>query len=246
MEAGRPMVTVTGRAGAMALMAYAKNAKGEPAITLAKPAPAAATAAPNSPEARKAAEAAEALAKLKKDMRLGKKNAIGDAKGRAKAKLQQVVERLKLLKKIYANDPKAMAKALAAAAKELKAAVKDYGKAAKEAGELYAQDFANLPDAATDPEGAAAQRSKIEDEAKMEAAGDQDFIKMTREISRSLRDELQTAKTKGILTQPGKFERSEEVKEAEDELKDLDKMTEDLDQQVRQDMPPGSLMTLAA
>jgi hypothetical protein len=48
----------------------------------------AATPAPNSPEAKKAAEAAEAMAKLKKDMRLGKKNAIGDAKGRAKAKLR--------------------------------------------------------------------------------------------------------------------------------------------------------------
>lgn len=246
MEAGRPMVTVTGRAGAMALMAYAKNAKGEPAIAPAKPTSTAATQASNTPEAKRAAEAAEALARLKKEMRLGKKTAIGDAKGRAKAKLQQVMERLKLLKKIYADDPKAMAKALAAAAKELKAAVKDYGKAAKEAGELYAQDFANLPDAATDPEGAAAQRKQLEDEAKMEASGDMDFLKMTRSLSQALKDELQTAKTKGILTQPGKFERSDEVKEAEDELKDLDKMTEDLDQQVRQDMPPGSLMTLAA
>lgn len=246
MEAGRPMVTVTRQAGAMALIAYAKNAKGEPAIALAKPVSTAATPAPNSPEAKKAAEAAEALAKLKKEMRLGKKNAIGDAKGRAKAKLQQVVERLKLLKKIYANDPKAMAKALAAAAKELKAAVKDYGKAAKEAGELYAQDFAGLPDATTDPEGAAAQRKQLEDEAKMEATGDMDFLKEVRSTSQALKDELQTAKTKGILTQPGKFERSDEVKEAETELKDLDKMTEDLDQQVRRDMPPGSLMTLAA
>ncbi|MCY1648902.1 hypothetical protein OVA11_18140 [Caulobacter sp. SL161] len=246
MEAGRPMVTVTRQAGAMALIAYAKNAKGEPAIALAKPVSTAATPAPNSPEAKKAAEAAEALAKLKKEMRLGKKNAIGDAKGRAKAKLQQVMERLKLLKKIYANDPKAMAKALAAAAKELKAAVKDYGKAAKEAGELYAQDFASLPDAATDPEGAAAQRKQLEDEAKMEAAGDMDFLKEVRSTSQALKDELQTAKTKGILTQPGKFERSDEVKEAEDGLKELDEMTEDLDQQVRRDMPPGSLITLAA
>ncbi|WP_310216792.1 hypothetical protein [Caulobacter sp. BE264] len=246
MEAGRPMVTVTGQAGALALMAYAKNAKSEPAIALAKPVSTAATPAPNSAEAKKATEAAEAMAKLKKDMRLGKKNAIGDAKGRAKAKLQQVMERLKLLKKIYANDPKAMAKALAAAAKELKAAVKDYGKAAKEAGELYAQDFANLPDAATDPEGAAAQRKQLEDEAKMEASGDMDFLKEVRSTSNALKDELQTAKTKGILTQPGRFERSDEVKEAEDGLKELDEMTEDLDQQIRRDMPPGSLMTLAA
>ena len=246
MGAGRPMVMVTGQAGALALIAYAKNAKAGPSSAPSKAVATAATPAPNSPEAKKAAEAAEAMAKLKKDMRLGKKNAIGDAKGRAKAKLQQVMERLKLLKKIYANDPKAMAKALAAAAKELKAVVKDYGKAAKEAGELYAQDFASLPDAATDPESAAAQRKQLEDEAKMEASGDMDFLKEVRSTSNALKDELQTAKTKGILTQPGKFERSDEVKEAEDGLKELDEMTEDLDQQIRRDMPPGSLMKLAA
>lgn len=246
MGAGRPMVMVTGQAGALALIAYAKNAKAGPSSALSKAVAPAATPAPNSPEAKKAAEAAEAMAKLKKDMRLGKKTAIGDAKGRAKAKLQQVVERLKLLKKIYANDPKAMAKALAAAAKELQAAVKDYGKAAKESGELYAQDFSSLPDAATDPEGAASQRKQLEDEAKAEASGDMEFMKLVRGTSQALKDELQTAKTKGILTQPGKFERSDEVKEAEDGLKELDEMTEDLDQQIRRDMPPGSLMKLAA
>ena len=235
------MVTVKTQAGALALIAFGKTANSQ-----ATTAAAVASPAPNAPEARKAAEAAQALDKLKKEQRLGKKTAIGDAKGRARARLQQVVERLQMLKKIYANDPKAMAKALAAAAKELKAAVKDYGKAAKESGELYSQDFASLPDAATDPEGAANARKTIEDEAKMDVQGDQEFIKMTREVSRALKDELQTAKTKGILTQPGKFERSEEVKAAEDDLKGLDKMTEDLDQQVRQDMPPGSLLTLAA
>jgi hypothetical protein len=242
------MVTVTGQAGALALIAYAKTAKAGPATASPKAAatPAPSASAPNAAEAKRAAEAADALERLKKDMRLGKKTAIGDAKGRAKAKLQQAVERLKLLKKIYANDPKAMAKALAAAAKELQAAVKDYGKAAKEAGELYAQDFANLPDAAGDPEGAAAQRKQLEDEAKAEAAGDMEFMKLVRGTSKALKDELQTAKTKGILTQPGKFERSDEVKEAEDGLKELDQMTEDLDRQVRRDMPPGSLMKLAA
>ena len=248
MGAGRPMVTVTGQAGALALIAYAKNAKAEPATA---PPKAVATSgsgepAPGAPQAKRAAEAADALDRLKKDVRLGKKTAIGDAKGRAKAKLQQVVERLKLLKKIYANDPKAMAKALAAAAKELQAAVKEYGKAAKESGELYAQDFASLPEAATDPEGAAAQRKQLEDEAKAEASGDMEFMKLVRGTSKALKDELQTAKTKGILTQPGKFERSDEVKDAEDGLKDLDQMTEDLDRQIRQDMPPGSLMKLAA
>ncbi|WP_297513312.1 hypothetical protein [uncultured Caulobacter sp.] len=230
---------VTGQAGALARLAYAKTAKGAPVAANA------ATSAPGSPEAKKAAEALAAADKLKQDLRAGRKSAVGDAKGRAKARLQRIVERLKLLKKIHANDPKAMAKALAAAAKELRAAVKDYGQAAKDAGALYGEDFANLPDAAADPAAAASARNRIEDEAKAEASGDMEFIKLARGTSQALKDELRTAKTKGILTQPGRFERSDEVKD-EEGLKDLDTMTEDLDRQIRQDMPPGSLMKLAA
>lgn len=189
---------------------------------------------------------AEALDRLKSSQRTDRKTQIGDAKGRAREKLQRVIEKMKLLKKLYANDPKAMAKALAAVAKELQGAVKDYGKAAKEAGEMFKADFAAAPDPSLTPDQQAAARTSLEDEAKMEASGDMDFIKTVRSLSNALKDELQTAKTKGILTQPGKFERSDEVKEAEGGLKDLDQMTEDLDRQIRQDMPPGSLMKLAA
>jgi len=48
------------------------------------------------------------------------------AKQQAKAKLQQIGERLKILRKLFANDPKQMARALAQVFKELKAAVKAY------------------------------------------------------------------------------------------------------------------------
>lgn len=231
------MVSAAGQAGAMVIAAYGK-AMGvvQPAVqdTSKDDAPVAKT-----PEA-------EALDRLKSDMRTNRKTQIGDAKGRARVKLQQVIDKMKMLKKIYANDPKAMAKALAALAKELQGAVKDYGKAAKEAGEMFKADFAAAPDASLTPDQQASARKDLEDEAKTEASGDMDFIKNVRDLSNSLRDQLTTAKTKGILTQPGKFERSDEVKEAEDGLKELDKMTEDLDRQIRRDMPPGSLMKLAA
>ena len=220
---------MVGQAGAAAIAAYGKGA-GAGAAELVKK---------KSPEA-------EALDQLKKDLRTNRKTAIGDAKGRARERLQQVIEKLKLIRKLYAEDPKGMAKALAAVAKELQGAVKAYAKAAKDAGEMFAQDFAAAPDASLPPEGQAAVRKDLEDQARMEAGGDIDFIKNVRSLSKALRDDLQTAKTKGILTQPGKFERSDEVKDAEDGLKELDQMTEDLDRQVRRDMPPGSLMTLAA
>jgi hypothetical protein len=231
------MVTAAGQAGPMVVAAYGK-AMGAVGRTAPEP-------SKDDPSAAKSPEA-QALDRLKRDLRTGRTAQIGDAKGRAREKLQRIVEKLKLLKKLYANDPKAMAKALAAAAKELQGAVKDYANAAKEAGEMFKADFAAAPDASLTPDQQAAARKDLEDEAKGEAMGDMDFIKSVRALGKALKDELQTAKTKGILTQPGKFERSDEVRDAEDSLKDLDQMNEDLDQQVRQDMPPGSLMKLAA
>lgn len=47
-------------------------------------------------------------------------------KQQAKAKVQQIIEWLKIVKKLYAMDPKGMAKALAQVFKDLKAAVKAY------------------------------------------------------------------------------------------------------------------------
>jgi len=221
----------------MVLAAYGK--------TMGLVAQAAPEASKDEPVAAKTPEA-EALDRLKSDMRTNRKTQIGDAKGRAREKLQRVIEKMKMLKKIYANDPKGMAKALAAVAKELQGAVKDYGKAAKEAGEMFKADFAAAPDASLTPDQQASARKDLEDEAKMEASNDMDFIKNVRSLSNAIKDELTTAKTKGILTQPGKFERSDEVKDAEDGLKELDQMTEDLDKQIRRDMPPGSLMKLEA
>lgn len=231
------MMTAAGQAGPMVLAAYGKAMGVTPAI--AQDTSKDEAAAPKSPEA-------EALDRLKASQRNDRRSAIGDAKGRAREKLQRLMEKLKLLKKLYANDPKMMAKALSAAAKELQGAVKDYAKAAKESGEMFKADFAAAPDASLTPDQQLSARKDLEDQAKMEAGGDMDFIKSVRSIANALKDDLTTAKTKGILTQPGKFERSDEVKEAEEGLKDLEKMTEDLDQQIRRDMPAGSLIKLAA
>ena len=230
------MMTAAGQAGPMVLAAYGK-AMG--AFTASPQETSKDEPAAKSPEA-------EALDRLKASQRNDRRNAIGDAKGRAREKLQRLMEKLKLLKKLYANDPKMMAKTLAAAAKELQGAVKDYAKAAKDSGEMFKADFAAAPDASLTADQQLSARKELEDQAKAEASFDMDFIKGVRSIANALKDDLTTAKTKGILTQPGKFERSDEVKEAEENLKDLETMTEDLDQQIRRDMPPGSLMKLEA
>ena len=197
------------------------------------------------PDAR-ATQKTQVLDQLAKDLKAGKKTAIGDAKSRAKTKLAQLMERLKLLKKLYGDNPKMMAKELAALAKEVKGAVKDYASAAKDSGEMFSQDLKAPADASAPPEAQAAARDAVEDEAKAEAHGDMEFIKSVRDVSNVLKDQLLTAKTKGILTVKGKFEQSEEYKDAEDSLKDLDKAVEDTDRQIRADMPAGSLLTLKA
>jgi len=186
------------------------------------------------------------LDSLKKQMKASRKALIGDAKGRVREKINQLRDQLKLIKKLYAEDPRNMARRLAALAKELKVAVKDYAKAAKEGGEMVNQAIAAADDAALPAETRASERKTAEDEAKQEATGDMDFIKEVREFSRTLKEQLQTARIKATLTVEGKFEESEDYKDAEEGLKAVDESTESLDQQIRTDMPPGSLMTLEA
>jgi hypothetical protein len=78
-------------------------------------------------------------------------------KAMAKAKIQQVVEWLKIVRKLYAQDPKGMAKALAQAFKDLKAAVKSYREAGGQemamSGELAGAALANnrSPEKTADP-----------------------------------------------------------------------------------------------
>lgn len=186
------------------------------------------------------------LEALKKQMKAGRRSLIGDAKGRAKEKMNQLREQLKLIKKLYADDPKNMARRLAAVAKELQGVVKDYARAARDSGEFFGQSLAAADESALAPEARSAERKAVEDEAKQETSGDMDFIKQVREFSRTLKEQLQTARIKATLTVQGKFEQSDDYKDAEKGLKAVDEATEDLDQQIRTDMPPGSLMTLEA
>ena len=87
-------------------------------------------------EARRAEVSADA-AKVRSSPRF---EASETRKAQARAKLQQVREWLKIVRKLYAENPKAMARALAQAFKELKAAVQSF----KDAG---GQDMGSSGDA---------------------------------------------------------------------------------------------------
>lgn len=96
-------------------------------------------------------------------------NGAESAKQQAKAKLQQIGERLKILRKLFAGNPKEMAKALAQVFKELKAAVKAYKDAGgREMG--LSNDLAASAMQTKDPEEPAGQ------DAEASASGDADAV----------------------------------------------------------------------
>jgi len=52
------------------------------------------------------AKADSALDQVKAQARADRKTRIGDAKDQARARVQRLIEQMKLLKKLYADDPK--------------------------------------------------------------------------------------------------------------------------------------------
>jgi len=64
-------------------------------------------------------------------LRAPKNDAAEQTKSRVREQIQEIRKRLNILKSLYANNPKDMAKALAQVFKELKAAIKEYKAALK-------------------------------------------------------------------------------------------------------------------
>lgn len=84
-------------------------------------------------EAQQAAEQKKAaISKAANDLLHAPKNdAAEQSKSRVREQIQEIRKRLNILKSLYANNPKEMAKALAQVFKELKAAIKEYKAALK-------------------------------------------------------------------------------------------------------------------
>lgn len=191
-----------------------------------------------------ATETRAANEKLKKDMKTARRDTIDRAKAAAKAKIQELVKRLELLKKMYGDNPKEMARQLAALAKEFKQAIKDYASAAKDSGGMIAEERKDLAASDMTAEARAEASKTLDEEEKMLARGDLDFIKTARGVSNKLKEELQTAKIKGTLTVKGKFEESDEYKDAEKSIKEVDEANNDFEQDVTNSMPAGTLFEI--
>jgi transposase-like protein len=73
----------------------------------------------------KLAEQAEAANTLNQSMKTARDEARGNTKARAKETVERLKEEFKLIRRMWAHNPKEMAKQLARVAKELKHAVAD-------------------------------------------------------------------------------------------------------------------------
>lgn len=87
-------------------------------------------------------------------------------KGQARARLQRLAEWLKIARKLYAENPRGMARVLAQAFKELKAALKDYKSAIGEELSLSGE----VTHAVVDPAPAQAEAAASAEEAPPAAA----------------------------------------------------------------------------
>ncbi len=191
----------------------------------------------------------------------------GDAqlKTQARARVQALVERLKILKKLYAYNPQGMAKALAQVFKELKAAVQDYARAggdemgvAGSAAEASAGTSASGGDGATGGSGGGAggQGGPAPQHALYEAVTGEvrrmvgedglEFVKEVRELTNSLSGLLETARTQARIKKPDDAMKHA-FEDADDGLKSLRDAMSDMEQDIHRSAPTaGMKLSVAA
>lgn len=176
-------------------------------------------------------------------------------KAQAKARVQAIVERLKVLKKLFGADPKAMARALAQVFKELKAAVDDYRRAGGDemaaAGQASsaAMATANAEQAATGGDDAKAPPSRetsapydaVVTELKKTIGEDGlDFMRGVRSLANDLRDLLESARTQARVHKPEKT-LTKALEDADAALTDLNKALDGMERDIHLAAPTAGM-----
>lgn len=172
------------------------------------------------------------------------------AKNQARARVQQVTDRLKILKKLYAYDPKRMAQALAQAFKELKAAVKAYAKAGGDALAAVpdaampapkAEETKDQPAGEEKPQPGSALYEAVAGEARKTIAEDGlDFAKSVRELAGEIKKLLDAARNQAKARKPDK-DTDEAVKEADEALKELHESLDDMEHDIHDAVPMAGM-----
>lgn len=223
-------------------------------------------------EARKAT-VSEAAARARSGPRMA---ASESRKSQAKAKLQQIREWLKIVRKLYAQNPVGMAKTLAQVFKDLKAAVAAYRDAGGQ--EMGASGEAvSLPapaptgeDKPADGEAAAPTGDGADEKAEGVSPGPRpaeglslydavvgevrkqvgedglDFLKEVRGMVDDIRKLLETARGQAAIRRRDK-ETDRTFEAADEALKALNETMDAMDRQIRHDAPSaGMTLSVAA
>jgi hypothetical protein len=182
-------------------------------------------------EARKR-EVSDDTAKVRSGPRFA---AAESRKAQAKAKLQQVREWLKIVKKLFAQNPTGMAKALAQVFKDLKGAVAAYKDAGgEEMGATRAAEGRSLYEAV-----AGEVRKQVGEDGL-------DFLKEVRGMVDDIKKLLETARGQAAIRRHDKAS-DEAFEDADKALKDLDETMSQMENQIHRDAPTaGMTLSVAA
>ncbi|UDF03685.1 hypothetical protein [Asticcacaulis sp. AND118] len=143
--------------------------------------------------AQKVEDKSAAQKQAAEDLRDLPKKTRDDVRARAKLKVTQLLERLKLIREMGQNDPKTMARMLASLMKELKAAVKAYASAGGNSMDVSA--FSSAQTAASTPVSEDAQDSAKGEVEAAEAAEDAAKEAETLEDAEPVEDTENTEET---------------------------------------------------
>lgn len=199
------------------------TAKSPPVPKAVTAQPSATPSAPISPTIKRMLERSEEAKQAMEAAKAKEKIAAKERRKIIKQRLDQILEKLRILKNLYANDPKKMAQNLAEVFKELKTALKDY----RNAGGTLTQMIG-------DSNGMGQRHTEQEplnaDEAKewVEAANDaKAFIGNVGAIAKKVKELLEESRLKAKLMEPDE-DRDKAFEEADKQLKELTEFMEDM------------------
>lgn len=215
----------------------------------------------------KLAEQAKAAETLAQSMKTARDDARSNVKSRAKDTVQRLKDEYALIKKMWAHNPREMARQLSRIAKDLKSALSDYAKAAKANGERAVEARETLKTVAAEGAQADAAKPPVESAEKAPPV-DAEAAKAVAAYETTVRERAQTElssaegeaqgdlefarEVRGFVKELRKTlqeakvkaaflapdkDRAEAIKAADKSMKEIDEALEDLEKDVKEDFP---------
>ncbi len=207
-------------------------------------------------EALAAARKRDVETVVTKALSSGRLSAIDSVKQMARAKIEAIRERVKIIKQLYGTNPKGMAKALAQIFKELKSAVQSFREANKQSmdatGEGVRAALSEDEQAAAQAESEAGPPPKSLYDETIQAAREQlgrdgfEFIDTVRGLAKALTDLLETARTQARARKRDD-ETDKTFEDADTAFKDLNEQLDGMSEEILRAAPAaGMRVSIAA